>query len=102
LDRQILAKGNWWYAGTIRHVVQLVMEVYDYTSGDLDEIEMIAGTIVWQDYVHLEINRRGEIFYWQFSGPNGKSESPVFGSLEEAKSHLASYGKCEVAWECNG
>ncbi len=78
------------------------MEVYDYTSDDLDEIEMNAGTIVWQDYVHLEINERGEIFYWQFSRHNGTSVSPVFGSLEEAKSHLVSYGKSEVAWEVNG
>lgn len=98
LSRETLAEGTYWYDGLVPYSLVLVKERYDYTSNELEEIEEHANSIVVMDYVDYAINEQGEVFYWKFSGPVRQSTSPVFGSLEEAKDHLKSYGRTEVKW----
>jgi hypothetical protein len=98
LSQEILAEGTYWYSGQVPYSLALVNERYDYTANDLEEIETHAHSIVVMDYIDYVISEEGEVFYWELSGPAGKTTSPTFGSMEAAKEHLKSYGRTEVKW----
>ena len=101
LDEQVLADGTWWYDGQVPYSVVLKRQRFDYSSDDLSHLESHLDPVTL-DYIDYAINSTGEVFIWFFSGPSGRSQSPSFSTLAEARAHIESYARVEVRWLAEG
>ncbi len=98
VEREVIARGRWWYDGEIEHRAELVRERWDYTERELEEHE---DEIHPETFMDLQwVNGEGECFFWRFAGPlAGRGGGYPFTSLAEARDRLAAFGRHEIDWE---
>lgn len=99
LADRVLAEGTWTYQGMVRHQVRLLQRTWDYTSADIEAIEVAVADGINIDYIDYAISADGSVFFWEFRAGDGYTTSPHFSSLEAAKAHFSTYaGLSKISW----
>ena len=65
LADRVLAEGTWWYQGVDEHSVRLLQRKWDYSSADIDAIEIAVAGTANDDYIDYAISDNGDVFFWE-------------------------------------
>lgn len=102
LADRVLAEGSWKYQGVVLHEVRLLQRTWDYTSADIEAIEVAAADETNIDYIDYAISEDGNVFFWEFRTQDSCTTSPHFSSFEAAKAHFSAYaGPSKIRWYFN-
>lgn len=98
LEEEEMATGTWLYQDTVKYAARLIRRKWDYSASDIEDIEKnVPGINI--DYLDYAIGEDGNIFFWAFEGPTGKTQSSHFPTYTEALAHIATYaGTASIAW----
>ena len=99
LGDRVLAEGSWTYQGIVLHQVSLLQRTWNYTSADIEAIEVAVADEINIDYIDYAISEDGNVFFWEFRTGDRYTTSPHFSSFEAAKAHFSMYpGPSEIRW----
>ena len=99
LADRVLAEGSWTYQGVVLHQVRLLQRTWNYTSADIEAIEVAVADGINIDYIDYAISEDGNVFFWEFRTGDSYTTSPHFSSFEAAKGHFSTYpGPSQIRW----
>jgi hypothetical protein len=99
LADRVLAEGTWWYQGVDKHSVRLLQRAWDYSSADIDAIEIAVAGTVNDDYIDYAISDSGDVFFWELRAQESCTTSTHFSSYEAARNHFSTYaGPSQIRW----
>jgi hypothetical protein len=90
-DAPVVARGLWYYAGTVRLSVEIVSLPYDYWFK-----VGVADNILQSGDEPRPLGPDGVLYYVTFTA---LLDSPGFPTVEEAKAHAQTRAPTPIAWE---
>lgn len=92
LEEHVIASGVWHYQNELPYSIQLIKQLWNYTSADLSLLDELL-EVPFSDYIDFNISDEGVIFFWRFDSPkNEKNVSSTFSTEVQARKHLDTYG----------
>ena len=99
LADRVLAEGTWWHQGAAQYSVRLLQRTWDYTSADIEAIEIAVSDGINADYIDYAISDDGDVFFWEFKARDSTTTSSHFSSFEAAREHFSTYaGPSKLRW----
>lgn len=99
LADRVLADGTWTSQGSVEYNVRLLQRTWDYTSADIEAIEVAVADGINIDYIDYAISGDGNVFFWELRAGDGCTTSPHFSSFDAAKKHFSTcVGPSKIRW----